>query len=760
MRLLAWRACVGYVGSVQSRIRSFAQNVPWVAPAAYALALETRALGYLAGRGIVLFLLSGALVLTAARATPGVAQYARYGALLAAALVRPASIFGELLAQVALALAVYAWVNQLDDMRGLGGIARSQQSLPKFAPRLVLVGIVVAPWLGHSAIAQFFAASAIVGSLCALLFRTRALHRLELGVTPRPELGMGLLAAAFVVACAVAPAMSFLWVFRLAIFAVSPLIFALVTTSSYELTVRVIRRVLAVAALAAVVALGTSLLVGAYPLRAAAAAFAVALIGVAVGALSSEVERALMPEGGRLIDSVRRAHDALLSSEPAGAMGKVLDLLCAGGRSATLFTVAPPLMEVVDLAGYLEQRALAIPPDVVGLALAEPLCTLRQEVLREHEVRRPEVRAALSWLETNRFRSLTLAVSDGVVIGALALPSGERVRALVLEEVLAVKALTDGLVLVLEARSATARLLADRLERDEALERAEGTIEQRDHALSLEAGRHQAATYRLARPTAVGLYSPAQRLAYEAIERRVAHGATVVVATDGTLDPIAYLARAHLSGARKRGALVVVDATLSREHAVFRWKDPDASPFALASGGLLVLSDAFCLPLDVQELIARVHLERRPPWERAEALDLQVALTYCGDLGEWRARGAIHALFDSRFQLEGGAHTRLPSLSERAEDLRAVLSDALAREGMRLFGEPLGIETAAVGRFFDHPFEGGDVELAFIVQVLARTVKGRAVTRDDVERVLHQQRWLVANDGTGATARASWGPKT
>ena len=685
--------------SVRNGLRLLVVNLPWVAPAAYALALETRTLGYPGGRGIALFALAAVLVVIAAHsAKPGVREYARSGAWLAAALVRPTSLFGDLLSQVAVSLAVYAWVNQVDRMRGLGGLAQSSRPLPKSVPWLLMTLMLAAPLAGSGTIASFLVAAVIVGSLSALLLRARVLHRLELGVTPRPELAAGLLGVAFLVACAAAPAMPFVWVFRLATFAVSPLIFLLVTTSRYEWVARTIRR-------------------------------------------------ALMPDGGRLLDKLRRSHEQLLRSDPVSAVVKVLDTLRVGSQSATLFTIAPPLMEAVDQAGYLHQRALAIPPDVVALALAEPLCTLRQDVLSEHEVRKPELRAALAWLETNQLQSLTLAITDGVVVGALALPSGERLRTLVLEEVLAVKALTDALVLVLESRATTSRLLADRRERDEALVRAEGTIEQRDYALSLEAGRHQAATHRLARPTAVGLYSPAQRLAYEAIERRVVHGATVIVATDGTLDPIPYLARAHLSGARKRGALVVVDGTLSREHAIARWKDPEVSPFALASGGLLVLSDAFCLPLDVQELIARVHLERRPPWERADMLDLQVAVTYCGDLEQWRARGAIHPLFESRFQLSDGSHARLPSLSERAEDLRAVFADALAREGMRLFGEPLGIETAAVARFFDHPFEGGDVELAFIVQVLVRTVKGRAVTADDVEDVLHQQRWLVANDG-------------
>ncbi len=732
---------------MRQRFRLLVQNLPWLAPAAYAVTIETRMLGYPGAQGLALFAVALVLVLLAARSPKaGLARYARYGALLAAALVSPASRFGGTVAQLALALAAYGWVNELDQLRGLGGIARASLPMPKVIPRVVFLMIAAATLVDHSVLLSFIIGGATTFTLSLLLLQTRATHRLELGVSPRPELAIGLLSVAFLVACAAAPAMSFVWVFRLATFAVSPLIFVLVTTTEYARSARWIRRVLAVLALASIVALGTSLLLGAYPARGATVAFAIALVGVAVGALSGEAERVMTPDGGRLRDRVERASEQLASHEPELALVKMLDMLSYDARQASLFTMSPATTETVDRAGYLHARPLVLPQDVIAIALSEPLGTVRHDVLEANEVRRPELRSALHWLDEHHLQSLTLAIADGVVVGALGLPAEKRPRSLFLEEVLVVRALTDALVLLLESRASTARLLADRRQRDEALSTAEGVIEQKEHALSLEAGRHQAATHRLARPSAVGLYSPAQRLAYEAIERRVSNGATVIVATDGTLDPIPYLARAHLTGARKHAALVVVDCTLSREHAALRWKSADASPFVLASGGLLVLSDAFCLPLDVQELVARVHLERRAPWERPDVLDLQIAITYCGELALWKSRGAVHALFDSRFHLEDVSHAYLPSLSERAEDLRAVLADALAREGMRLGGEPLGIETAAVARFFEHPFEGGDVELAFIVQVLARNVTGRAVTKEDVDRVLHQQRWLVAND--------------
>ena len=74
-------------------------------------------------------------------------------------------------------------------------------------------------------------------------------------------------------------------------------------------------------------------------------------------------------------------------------------------------------------------------------------------------------------------------------------------------------------------------------------------------------------------------------MAYEALELRVQKDAPVVVVAAAGIDPVPYIARAHLSGPRKNGPLVVVDATSSREHDLDRWRDPVSSPLALADKG-------------------------------------------------------------------------------------------------------------------------------------------------------------------------------
>jgi len=66
----------------------------------------------------------------------------------------------------------------------------------------------------------------------------------------------------------------------------------------------------------------------------------------------------------------------------------------------------------------------------------------------------------------------------------------------------------------------------------------------------------------LARPAAVGVYSAASRMAFEAIERRVRGNAPIAVVAPSGVDPVPYLARAHLGGPRAAEPLVLVDAPL------------------------------------------------------------------------------------------------------------------------------------------------------------------------------------------------------
>lgn len=266
-------------------------------------------------------------------------------------------------------------------------------------------------------------------------------------------------------------------------------------------------------------------------------------------------------------------------------------------------------------------------------------------------------------------------------------------------------------------------------------EQAEEKAARLQHSAEVDAERHARATARLARPATVGVYSAISRLAYDALERRTRASVPVVVVAASGVDPIPYLARAHLSGARSSAPLVLVDGTAAREHDVKRWVDPASSPLAHADRGMLVLVDGAALPLDVQILIGRALAEKRAPWERAEPLDVLLALTTVTDPGELVTAGRLDNLLASRLGDAIDSPIRLPRIHERSEDVRAILTDRLAREGLRVRGTPIGLDDGAFARMVEYDFPGEDAELSTIVQALVAGCNGDVVRAADVERL-------------------------
>ena len=167
-----------------------------------------------------------------------------------------------------------------------------------------------------------------------------------------------------------------------------------------------------------------------------------------------------------------------------------------------------------------------------------------------------------------------------------------------------------------------------------------------------------------------------------------------------------FLARAHLASGRKGEPLVLVDATATREHEAERWRDPVVSPIALADKGMLLLLDGGALPPEVQRLVARAHAEHRTPWDTP--VDFTLAVTSRGALAEVLVAGRFEPALAGR--LAEAAIASLPRLRDRPEDLRALLSDRLAREGLRARGAPAGIDDAAFARFLEYPFDGEEAE--------------------------------------------------
>lgn len=465
-----------------------------------------------------------------------------------------------------------------------------------------------------------------------------------------------------------------------------------------------------------------------------------ASIALFVGAAARRLEEPFLPVRGVLLDALEDARTATREREARAAIAFALVRLreaCAIGLGPTaapspeLWLLHPTRVLTVNAAGYLQERPAKLPDTIFDVALGEPHATLRTSVLRALEVRRPDLRPLLAWLDQREAIFATVIAEANEPDGLLVLPAGARTIELTIDEAAAAKALADAFVAVAQATSARARHLEREHELGARVDALDDEAARLRHTLALESGRHALAATRLARPATVGIYSAASRMAYEALERRIGNDAPTVIVARAGIDPVPYVARAHLAGPRKNGPLVVVDGTSSREHELQRWTDEHTSPLALADGGLLFLVDGAALPREVQVVIARTIAERRPPWERPNALDVGLALGATRPLAELLEAAVLAPELAARF--EEGEPIVLPGLRERSEDLRSIVADRLAREGLRVRGRPMGLEAGAFARLVEYPFPGEDAELAAIVTRLVANAREDVIHAADVD---------------------------
>lgn len=464
-------------------------------------------------------------------------------------------------------------------------------------------------------------------------------------------------------------------------------------------------------------------------------------VAMLVGAVAAKLEEPFLPVKGALLRALAEAQTKVRDRDTREAMAHALVRLReAGGQvptadvrsaSAELWMLHPSRVFTVDAAGYLQERSAELPTSVFDVAKDEPYLTVRVDVLRALEIRRPDLRPLLRWLEQRDALSATMVSGGDEPDGLLVVPRGLRGEAMTLEEVRETKRLADIFVAICQSESARERHLARERDLSERIERLDDRVAELTHAISLDAARNELASSRLARPASAGIYSAASRFAFDAIARRIERDAPLVVLARVGIDPVPFIARAHLAGPRKDLPLVIVDGTSSREHDLDRWKSARSSPLALSQGGRLVLVDGAALPHDVQRLVARALVERRPPWEHPARLDVTLAFTSTTDLEPLVADDRLtHDLFRL---LEDARPVSLPGLSERAEDLFSIVADRLAREGLRVRGRPVGIDAAAFARLVEHPFEGEDAELATIVARLVANVSGDVVRATDMD---------------------------
>ncbi len=346
--------------------------------------------------------------------------------------------------------------------------------------------------------------------------------------------------------------------------------------------------------------------------------------------------------------------------------------------SPSLFRLHPAEVVTVDRAGYAHVEKGDLPSGLLAMAEGEPEAVLRAEVLRAAAVRRPEVRSMLAWLDERSFEAVVVLRDGPDAIAALALPRGDRRGPMPLSEVLALRALADRLAAIASVSAALARSRARELSSRERAEAEGAEAERLAGVLDHQAGRLRAIAEMLARPARVAAYSPAARVAIETLERLGEAGRPVTLLLAPGLDPIPWAAVAHLASPRRDGALVIVEGVGSRDlHDVATWRDLAVSPLTAARGGTLVLLDAHALPLDVQRYVAV-----------AAGADVGLIVALHTTVDALVGQGRVDEHLADRL---GDRAVALPPLAARAEDLRGLLLDRLARIGERLRGRPMGL---------------------------------------------------------------------
>lgn len=444
------------------------------------------------------------------------------------------------------------------------------------------------------------------------------------------------------------------------------------------------------------------------PGRAGLAVLLACALCALVGLASSLLDRRLARGPRARVHALASAGQSARFTDPDEAIEEVLRTLSRNAKdgvrwlSPILFRLFPAESMAVDRAGYGHVEPAELPSDLVKLAALEPEGVLRAEVLRAAAVRRPEVRPLLAWLDDRYVEAVVILREGEDPIAVLALPFTDRASPMGLDEVLAVRALADRIAGTVAVSAALARSRARELSARERADAESAEAERLAHVIDHQAGRLRAVAEMLARPARVAAYSPAARTALDEIERLGESGKPVTLLLAPGLDPIPWAAVAHLASERRDGALVIAEGVGNRElYDVAHWRDPARSLLGAARGGTLVLLDAHALPLEVQRYVAV-----------AAGPDVGLIVASFATIDVLVGQGRLDEHLADRF---GDRAVALPPLSARAEDLRGLLLDRLARIGERLRGKPMGLAPAALAALTEHTWPGNDAEMDAIL---------------------------------------------
>jgi DNA-binding NtrC family response regulator len=452
-----------------------------------------------------------------------------------------------------------------------------------------------------------------------------------------------------------------------------------------------------------------------------------------VGILARAVAKPLTPEQSRWLEALTDAGRAAREPDPEAAIVATLSALSGIeknlGLSPELWRAEPADVLRVDLAGYLHGERSAAPAELYELARCEPERMLRRDVLAALEVRRPEVRPLLGWMDARGMLSVTLVTDEQIPLGLLSFPKGSRTSPVTLEEAIAARELCDRLSAVLSLSSSIAR---SRRRESAARERADELVVEaakleaiielrsrpRDHVLeSLAAGARVAA------------YSARARATLDALAKLTAAGSDVALEVPLGIDALGHAALVHLGGGRRGGPFVIVDGTAAGAHHAGQFEPGAETPLERARAGTLVVLNVASLPMAAQDALA-VALSERPGADGGQGVPFGLVASLprpAADLLE--ARHLSRAL--ARFLIPN--QVALPSLDERPEDLRGLVLDALCRSGVRFDGQTIGIEPRALSLLVDHTWPGNVRELQHVVERAAHAATGERVRVIDLE---------------------------
>jgi transcriptional regulator with AAA-type ATPase domain len=580
--------------------------------------------------------------------------------------------------------------------------------------------------------------SAGIGTLLVMVaatLRLRFIRRLELGIGDRSRSAFALSIAAFTIAVPAA------WldvappdrVLPAAVVVNSLACAWAATTSEATRVTRWLRGLLAVTLLGAPLLIAATLVAQAQRTYAPAVVLVSGTMAIAVGLVAHGVARPLGPEQSRWLIALDAAARDALQPEPSAALRATLVALAGAAPTANsrpeIWQRDPSQVLSVDIAGYLHVEGAQAPERIYELGMAEPERTLRTDVLKALQVRRPDVRAVLSWLEERSAFSATIVVDEDGPIGFILLPEASRSSPLTLEEARAARLLADRISSLLAVAAALAR---SRERETAAVARADATDDEcrrLEHIIRSEADRYRAAAEHLARPASAAAYSASARTTLSELERLGKTATLAALVVPPGSDPVSWAAHLHLASPRSGGPFVVVDAARPNEQPAERWSDEERSPFRMADGGTLLVLSVLALPMPTQDILAIALSRRLAHAPRSAVLPPGVVIALPARTSELVSAGALSPHLARWFE---DVELVLPKLSERSEDLRALALDALARRCVEVGRPPIGLDAGALRLLVEHTFPNNEAELASVVARALSVAKGPVLTAQDL----------------------------